>query len=202
MRPALRTAALSSVCLLALAACEDGQGFPGLSNETPDGETAQATQQGPQSVLKDVERPDVFNITEDALWDGRPSLGGVWVAHPDVTTPERVILTNTSNGRNVPGALFRRERNNPGPAIQVSSDAASALGMLAGQPTELTVLAVRQEEVIIEGAPLPEVEDQPLDAEELAAAGIVDDLETEGVEPNTVVAEEEPKRGNLSLIHI
>ena len=35
--------------------------------------------------IRDVERPDIFSVTENALWDGRPSLGGVWVAHPDVT---------------------------------------------------------------------------------------------------------------------
>ncbi|MCW1950186.1 MAG: SPOR domain-containing protein, partial [Octadecabacter sp.] len=45
------------------------------------------------------------------------------------------------------GALFRRERENPGPALQVSSDAASALEMLAGAPTQLQVTALRREEV-------------------------------------------------------
>ncbi len=196
MRIAVKTAALSSLCFLTLAACEDGQGFPSFGDTTSESEGAETTevaQQGPTSVLKDVERPDIFNVTEAALWDGRPSLGGVWVAHPDITTPERVILTNTSNGKTIPGALFRRERNNPGPSIQVSSDAASALGMLAGQPTELTVLVVRQEEVVIEPAPLPESEDAPLSAEELAAAGVVDD--SGAGEPLTET--EEPKRGNF-----
>ena len=42
-------------------------------------------------VERDVEAPGVFQVTEAGLWDGRPSLGGVWVAHPDVTEPERVI---------------------------------------------------------------------------------------------------------------
>lgn len=105
--------------------------------------------------MKDVERPDIFRVQELALWDGRPSLGGIWVAHPDVTEPERALLTNQTNGRTIAGALFRRERNNPGPRIQVSSDAAAALGILAGQPTEISIVAVRQEEVIIEPEPLP-----------------------------------------------
>lgn len=97
-------------------------------------------------VERDVEAPDVFQVTDMGLWDGRPSLGGVWVAHPDVTDPERVIIRNTANNKFVIGALFRRERANPGPEFQVSSDAATALGMLAGAPAQLNVTALRREE--------------------------------------------------------
>jgi cell division septation protein DedD len=98
-------------------------------------------------VERDVEAPQVFRAVEPGLWDGRPSLGGVWVAYPGVQDPERVIIRNPANGRFVIGALFRRERENPGPRLQVSSDAASALGLLAGQPTTLEVVALRREEV-------------------------------------------------------
>lgn len=100
-----------------------------------------------QLVERDVEAPDVFQVTEEGLWDGRPSLGGVWVAYPDVSEPERVIIRNESNGKFVIGALFRRERNTPGPKIQISSDAAAALEVLAGQPTLLNVTALRKEQV-------------------------------------------------------
>ena len=58
-----------------------------------------------------------------------------------------MIIRNEANGRFVIGALFRRERDNPGPALQVSSDAASALGLLAGAPSVLNVTALRREEV-------------------------------------------------------
>ena len=67
--------------------------------------------------------------------------------------------------------------------------------MLAGQPTELKVLVVRQEEVVIEPAPSAEPEETEVSAEELAAAGIVDDS-TAGDEPTTE-AEEKPKRPNF-----
>lgn len=97
-------------------------------------------------VDRDVEAPEVFSITDMALWDGRPSLGGVWVASPDAVDPERVILRNTANGKFVIGALFRRERDNPGPALQISSDAANALGLLAGEPGKISVTALRREE--------------------------------------------------------
>lgn len=98
-------------------------------------------------VERDVEAPEVFRATDRGLWDGRPSLGGVWVAHPDATEPERVIIRNEDNTQFVIGALFRRERDNPGPVIQVSSDAAEALGMLAGAPATLNVTALRRQEV-------------------------------------------------------
>jgi cell division septation protein DedD len=93
-----------------------------------------------------VEAPEVFSVTDAGLWDGRPSLGGVWVAHPDVTEPERVIIRNQSNGKFVVGALFRRERDIPGPSLQISSDAAASLGILAGAPTQLNVTALRKVE--------------------------------------------------------
>jgi rare lipoprotein A len=95
---------------------------------------------------QDVEAPEVFQTTDSALWDGRPSLGGIWVASPEVTNPERAIMFNPATGKSVTGALFKRERDNPGPRLQLSSDAAEALGILAGQPTEIRVTALRKEE--------------------------------------------------------
>lgn len=124
---------------------------------------------------RDVEAPSVFSSTETGLWDGRPSLGGVWVAHPDVTEPERVIIRNTSNGKVVIGALFRRERSQPGPRIQVSSDAAEALGLLAGAPEKLSVIALRREE--IEEAPV-ETEAPAVAAEEPATEELAAEADT------------------------
>jgi len=173
MNSLVRPAAIFSAMLL-VAACEEGQGLAGLS----DGPEDAAPVQEAQTVLKDVERPDIFDVKELALWDGRPSLGGVWVAHPDVKEPERAILRNETNGQSIAAALFRRERNNPGPRIQVSSDAAAALGILAGQPTEMSVIAVRQEEVVIEPEPLPISEEdisESAEIEESAQAAADDD---------------------------
>ena len=125
---------LGFISILALTACDENGAFsfPTLG----DGETATSTtapaSSSTQLVERDVEAPDVFQVTGQGLWDGRPSLGGVWVAHPDATDPERVIIRNSANGKFVIGALFRRERANPGPELQVSSDAAEALGLLAG----------------------------------------------------------------------
>lgn len=140
--------ALAVSSVIALSACdENGEfQFPSMGNNAA-AETTITPSQSVQLVERDVEAPDAFQVTEPGLWDGRPSLGGVWVAHPDVSEPERVIIRNETNGTFVIGALFRRERENPGPALQVSSDAASALEMLAGAPTQLQVTALRREEV-------------------------------------------------------
>jgi hypothetical protein len=83
--------------------------------------------QNVQLVERDVEAP--FQVTEAGLWDGRPSLGGVG-SPIRRREPERVIIRNQTNGTFVIGALFRRERDNPGPSLRVSSDAA-ALQMLS-----------------------------------------------------------------------
>lgn len=141
-RHAKLLAAGTAICLL--AACENGQ-MPAFMQKNDAGDTVTRAKQSVTLVERDVEAPDVFQVTEAGLWDGRPSLGGVWVAHPDVTEPERVIIRNPTNGKFVIGALFRKERSNPGPRLQVSSDAASALNLVAGQPINLNVTALRRE---------------------------------------------------------
>ncbi len=136
--------------LLAVAACDESGNFQlgGGTAATSDSTTTRL-------VERDVEAPEVFQVSERGLWDGRPSLGGVWVAYTDVTDPERVIIRNEENGQFVIGALFRRERASSGPSLQVSSDAAEALGILAGAPTRLNVTALRREEVPENPAPAP-----------------------------------------------
>lgn len=137
------TRAAAIVAAVALAGCNGGP----LGGGAGDGAgRASGTAQTVELVERDVEAPEVFQVTALGLWDGRPSLGGVWVAHPQVSDPERVIIRNQATGAFVIGALFRRERDNPGPPLQVSSDAAEALGMLAGAPAELNVTALRRQE--------------------------------------------------------
>ncbi len=142
------TSILALCAAFALAGCDENGEFQ-MPQFGSGGDGEPSANAGPvppvELIERDVEAPDVFSVTENGLWDGRPSLGGVWVAHPDVKDPERVIIRNTSNGEFVIGALFRRERENPGPSLQVSSDAAEALGLLAGSPTVLNVIALRTE---------------------------------------------------------
>ena len=161
----------SSAVALVLSGCTEGGEFGLFKSQGGDAEEVTSADNSVKLIERDVEAPDVFQVTDKGLWDGRPSLGGVWVAHPDVQEPERVIIRNTKNGKFVIGALFRRERSNPGPILQVSSDAADALGMLAGAPAQLNVTALRRE-----SAPDPEA---------LAAAG------TEGEEGTLAPADVE-----------
>ena len=154
-----RLTILASVAIT-LAGCEDGKTFNPFKPKAQADGTAATSQRPGKIVEKDVEAPELFHKTESGLWDGRPSLGGIWIAHPDVKDPLRVIIRNEANGKSVVGALFRRERENPGPRIQVSSDAASELKMLAGQPVKLDVVALRREkieEAPSEPEPAPEV---------------------------------------------
>ena len=175
-----------------LAGCQDGMG---PFAKKPEGDAAAApvetaSARSVKLVDRDVEAPDVFQVTDNALWDGRPSLGGVWVAAPEVKDPERVILRNPGNGKFVIGALFRREIDNPGPKLQISSDAAAALGILAGQPVKISVTALRREEapVAAPDATKPildaneSVETRPLGAAAVATAAL-DRADAGGAKP-------------------
>lgn len=194
-----RWLALALISTVALAGCQDGQG-PSFLQPKPKADefVDRDPSRSVKLVERDTEAPDVFQVTESGLWDGRPSLGGVWVAHPDVKDPERVIIRNEKNGKFVIGALFRRERENPGPRLQVSSDAAATLGMLAGQPSKLNVTALRRE-AVAERAPAPEAApqvDAPNAIEETAlapAAGAV-----ASASPNPAPTPPKPASGGLS----
>lgn len=145
---------------LSLSACQMGNFASSLKgHKTSDENAVETAVPGnsaaavPSGGERDVEAPEIFNKSDKALWDGRPSLGGVWVAHTSVKDPERVLIVNPANGKSVVGALFRREIDNPGPPLQLSSDAAEALGLLAGQPATIKVTALKRVEV---AAPAPE----------------------------------------------
>ncbi|KIN64180.1 Lipoprotein [Sulfitobacter noctilucicola] len=145
-RKAVRIYGAAMLAAIVLAGCDENGKFSlPLPQGNANASTA-GTTKSTKLVERDVEAPEVFSVTDQGLWDGRPSLGGVWVAHPDVSDPERVIIRNEANGKFVIGALFRKERDLPGPKLQMSSDAAAALSVLAGAPAPLNVTALRREE--------------------------------------------------------
>ena len=133
------------LCALSLAGCEAG-----LLGAVPD--TPAPTGDTVETVEVDVTAPEAFSIIDNALWDGRPTFGGVWIAYPDIEKPERVRIRNNATGKEVIGALYKRERDFPGPKIELSADAAAALGVQAGTPVELTIVALRRKtvEVVVE----------------------------------------------------
>jgi cell division septation protein DedD len=182
---------VTGMALLALGACAEGQG-PGFLKPKGDKDVVSRAASGAAkgSTERDVEAPEIFQTTEAGLWDGRPSLGGVWVAHPDVKEPERAIIRNEQNGQFVIGALFKRERQSPGPRLQMSSDAAAALGVLAGQPTNVNVVALRREEVSEAPAPKPTpvIGSAAIEGEALPAAPTVSEGPLDPVAPAAATA--------------
>ena len=154
-----------------VSGCELGKGGGAVTSEPLDaaadgtGTDSVAPSTSVRLVDRDVEAPDDFQTTDKALWDGRPSLGGVWVAATNVSDPMRVIMRNPANGKFVIGALFRREADNPGPKLQISSDAADALGLVAGEPATINVTALRRDEV----ATTPDANRPLLDTSETVA---------------------------------
>lgn len=195
---------LALMAAMGLAACDENGEF---AFPTADGAQAQvdlpanAPNQRVQAG-RDIERPDIFEVTDRGLWDGRSSLGGVWVAHPDVQDPDRVVIRNSENGRSIVGALFRRERENPGPLLQVSSDAAEELGILAGAPTELTVIVLRREEVDVEE--VPEVDANPvvasLEAPISVEAQTLDPVEASGASVGAAAAGAAAGAGAVAVV--
>src|SRR5699024_8673681 len=98
----------------ALAGCGENSPLGFLKGKDTATE-AKASPGAAQSGGGDIDAPELFARTETGLWDGRPSLGGIWIAHPDVNDPQRVRIRNQSNQKTIVGALFRRERALPGP---------------------------------------------------------------------------------------
>ena len=76
------------------------------------------------------------------------------------------------------GALFRRERELPGPRLQISSDAAASLDILAGAPAPLNVTALRREE-----AQAPAAETAPEDITTVAGVETPPDVSESTLDP-------------------
>jgi hypothetical protein len=98
-------------------------------------------------IERDIEAPEVFQLTGLGVWDGRPSLGGVWVAHLSAPSAERVIVRNGKSGKFVIGALFRRNDVKDGVPFQISAAAAKVFGVSSGQQIKLNVTALRPHNV-------------------------------------------------------
>ncbi len=119
---------------------------PNQSQQEDQTQLAQATESGDSQsqaispFLKPA--PEIFEATGLAIWDGKRTLQGVWVAHPLATSARRVRIFNENNGQAVDGALFKRDTASSGASILISSEAAQLLGMGVGTPAELRIVAV------------------------------------------------------------
>ncbi|MGF1503109.1 MAG: SPOR domain-containing protein [Paracoccaceae bacterium] len=109
--------------------------------------SARSVQPGPNAQIDPRLRPapEEFEAAGIAEWDGARTLQGIWVAHPAAQSARRVRILNTATGFAVDGALFRRDANDRGPAVLVSSDAASALGMEPNEEVRLEIVAITRQ---------------------------------------------------------
>tara|TARA_B100001142_G_scaffold241939_1_gene240977 strand:+ start:218 stop:922 length:705 start_codon:yes stop_codon:yes gene_type:complete len=92
------------------------------------------------------EKPEILDLSASVIWDGEQTLGGNWISHPDVDSPERVLIKNISNGKSIVGAIFQQTKKmKTGPAL-ISSDAAKALSIAQNDQTKVQIIAVRAAE--------------------------------------------------------
>ena len=89
------------------------------------------------------EKPQILDITASVTWDGSQTLGGNWVSHPDINSPERVLIKNIANGKSVVGAVFQQTKNLNNGLAAISSDAAKALRVSKNNETNLQIVAIK-----------------------------------------------------------
>ncbi len=123
----------------------------------------------PQS--KDIVKPEIFQATDMAMWDGRPTIGDIWVSVPDAIQPERVMIRNEQTGLEIKGAMFVRTDapTNTSAPIQLSPGAARALGVAPMEVAKISVTAIRKAPEIDETKPIIARSDTGPTAPRLAA---------------------------------
>ena len=84
-----------------------------------------------------------MDISATVIWDGSQTLGGNWVSHPNINSPERVLMKNTKNGKSVVGAVFQQTKNLNEGLAAISSDAAKALSISKNDETKLQLVAIK-----------------------------------------------------------
>ena len=89
------------------------------------------------------EKPEILDISAAVIWDGNQTLGGNWISHPGVDSPERVLIKNISNGKSVVGAIFQQTKKMKSEPALISSDAAKALDIAQNERTEVQIVAIR-----------------------------------------------------------
>ena len=90
------------------------------------------------------EKPEIIDIATSVFWDGKQTLGGNWISHPDVDSPERVLIKNIANRKSIVGAIFQQTKKIKSGSAQISSDAAKSLGIKENEQTKVQITAVRE----------------------------------------------------------
>ena len=109
------------------------------------------------------EQPEILDISTSVLWDGKQTLGGNWISHPDVDSPERVLIKNIANGKSIVGAVFQQSKKIKSGSAQISSDAAKSLKIDKNEQTKVQIIAIKKTKST---APSKKV-DEPTQAEQV-----------------------------------
>ena len=90
------------------------------------------------------EMPEILDISTSVSWDGKQTLGGNWISHPDVDSPERVLIKNIANGKSIVGAIFQQSKKTKSGSAQISSDAAKSLKIAKNEQTKVQIIAIKK----------------------------------------------------------
>ena len=90
------------------------------------------------------EMPEILDISTSVFWDGKQTLGGNWISHPDVDSPERVLIKNIANGESIVGAIFQQSKKAKSGSAQISSDAAKSLKIDKNEQTKVQIIAIKK----------------------------------------------------------
>ena len=90
------------------------------------------------------EKPEILDISTSVFWNGEPTLGGNWISHPDVDSPERVLIKNIANGKSIVGAIFQQTKKIKSGYAQISSDAAKSLKIIKNEQTKVQIIAITE----------------------------------------------------------
>ena len=131
------------------------EAFPGLLGDAPAIQELETDTQeqvlDPEpgtstALLEDEEQPEIFQATDLAMWDGRPTLGDIWVSVPGALQPERVMIRHDETGLEIKGAMFVADAPTSKDApIRLSPGAAKALGITPLEIAKISVTAIRRE---------------------------------------------------------
>lgn len=139
----MMTALVAAASALLVAGCSD---VPGAAPDQQPDIAATAVGAAPVRPVTSPPAlepaPEIFSTEAWALWDGRKTLGGRWVALPDVDIARRVRLTDTESGTAIDGALIRRNPDQTGPKLIISSEAAESLKLRPGVATPVMIVAL------------------------------------------------------------
>ncbi|MEM6742144.1 MAG: hypothetical protein AAF676_00230 [Pseudomonadota bacterium] len=111
------------------------------------------------------------------MWDGSPSLGGAWIAHPDHLGPGSPLVTlRTEDGGRTQARLVRR--GGTGSGYLLAAETARALGLEPGEPALISVAWPTID-------PEPSPDEDPVEA---ADAGALDEAADADGAPETAEA--------------